>query len=105
MVDKPSTQEEEYFAKQEYEKKRKLLEQHQTTLAAEEKKRLRELHYMRCPKCGMELIQIDYKTISVDRCSQCEGLWLDAGELKQIIEVERTALDKLFRVFRGGSNE
>jgi len=43
-------------------------------LAEEEKKRLKELHYMRCPKCDMELIEIDYKGIKVDKCSECEGI-------------------------------
>lgn len=30
-------------------------EEEHRTLAEEEKKRLRESHYMRCPKCAMEL--------------------------------------------------
>ena len=55
---------------------------------------------MRCPKCGMELIEIDYKGIKVDKCSECEGVWLDAGELEAISKFEKTVLDKLFSVFK-----
>jgi len=60
----------------------------------------KELHYMKCPKCGMELIEIDYKGIKVDKCSECEGVWLDAGELEAISRFEKTNLDKLFSVFK-----
>ena len=69
-------------------------------LKAEEKKKLKELHFMRCPKCGMELIEIDYKNIKIDKCSECEGIWLDAGELEAVAKLEKSGLDKLFSVFK-----
>jgi hypothetical protein len=84
MVSKPSEKEEEYFARVEFERKRKLEEEKHGKLKEEDKKRLKELHYMRCAKCGMELIEIDYKGIKVDKCSECEGIWLDAGEFEVI---------------------
>jgi Zn-finger nucleic acid-binding protein len=55
---------------------------------------------MKCPKCGMGLIEIDYKDIKVDKCSGCEGVWLDAGELETVSQLEKTGLDKLFSVFK-----
>jgi hypothetical protein len=100
MVRKPSELEEEYIARMEYEKRKKLEEEKQKRLAEEERKRLKELHYMRCPKCGMGLIEIDYKGIKVDKCSECEGIWLDAGELEAISKLEKSGLDKLFSVFK-----
>ncbi|GER92998.1 hypothetical protein A45J_0729 [hot springs metagenome] len=100
MVRKPSELEEEYIARMEYEKRKKIEEEKHKKLAEEEKKRLKELHYMRCPKCGMELIEIDYKGIKVDKCSECEGLWLDAGELEAVSRLEKSGLDKLFSVFK-----
>ncbi len=100
MVRKPSELEEEYIARMEYEKKKKLEEEKHKKLAKEEKKKLKELHYMRCPKCGMELIEIDYKGIKVDKCSECEGIWLDAGELEIVSKLEKSGLDKLFSVFK-----
>jgi hypothetical protein len=96
---KPSDQEEEYFAKQEFEKKKKLEEEKQRKLAEAEKERRKELHFMKCPKCGMDLIEIDYKQIKVDKCSACEGVWLDAGELESVAKLEKGALDRLFSVF------
>ncbi len=100
MSKKPSEQEEEYFARLEYEKQKKIEEEKQKQIADVEKKRLKELHYMKCPKCGMDLIEIDYKNIKVDKCSACEGIWLDAGELDAVSRLEKGGLDKLFGVFK-----
>lgn len=55
---------------------------------------------MRCPKCGMQLIEIDYKNIKVDKYSACEGIWLDAGELEAASKLEKSGMDKLFSVFK-----
>ena len=97
---KPSEREQEYMARMEYEKKKKIEEEKHKKLKAEEKKKLKGLHYMRCPKCGMELIEIDYREIKVDKCSECEGIWLDAGELEAVAKLEKSGLDKLFSVFK-----
>ena len=100
MVMKPSEKEEEYFARTEFERKKKIEEEKHKKLAQEEKKKLKELHYMRCPKCGMELIEIDYKGIKIDECSECEGIWLDTGELETVSKLEKSGLDKFFGVFK-----
>ncbi len=97
---KPSEKEEEYVARLEFDRKRKLEEEKHKKLANDEKGRLKDLHYMMCPKCGMELIEIDYKNIKIDKCSECEGIWLDAGELETVSKLEKTGLDKLLSVFR-----
>ena len=100
MPQKPSEKEHEYIIRKEYEKLKQLEEAKHRKLAAEEIKRLKELHHMRCPKCGMELIEINYKGIEVDKCSECEGIWLDAGELEVVSKLEKSSIDKLFSVFR-----
>src|SRR3989304_3291152 len=79
MTRKPSESEDEYFARIEFERRKTIEKNKQQKMAEEEKKRLRDLHYLKCPKCGMDLIEIDYKTIKADRCSGCEGGWLRAG--------------------------
>ncbi len=48
---------------------------------AEERQRLRDKHYMRCPKCGHELRERALAGVNVDVCSFCEGVFFDAGEL------------------------
>jgi uncharacterized protein len=97
---KPSEREEEYFARMEFEKMKKVEKEKHKNMAVEEKQRLKNLHYMRCPKCGMELIEIDYKGMKVDKCSECDGVWLDAGELEGVSRLEKSGIDKLFSVFK-----
>ena len=100
MPIKPSEKEEEYFARMEFERMRKIEEEKQAKLKYEERVRLKELHYMKCPKCGMQLVEIDYKGLKVDECSECRGVWLDAGEVQQIIRLEQGALKKFFSLFK-----
>lgn len=100
MSRRPSEKEEEFIVRMEYERKKKLEEEKHKELVQSERKRLKDLHFMRCPKCGMELIEIDYKTIKIDKCSKCEGIWLDAGELEAVSKMEKGGLDKLFSVFK-----
>jgi hypothetical protein len=51
---------------------------------------------MHCPKCGMQLIEVDYKTLKIDRCSACDGIWLDAGELEAAVGIEKGLLGRIF---------
>ncbi len=99
MPVKPSETEEEFFARKEYERLKKSQEDNQKNLAAAQRVKEKELHYMKCPKCGMNLVEIDYKNIKVDKCSECEGIWLDAGELDMVGKMDKGSLDKLFSVF------
>ena len=99
MVGKPSERE-EYFARMEFEKKKKSEEEKQKKMAEGQKEKLRDLHYMKCPKCGMELIEIDYRGIKIDRCSRCEGIWLDAGELEVVSKLEKQRIDRFFSLFK-----
>jgi len=100
MPVKPTEKEEEFFARTELERLKKVEEEKQKEINKQERDRLKKLHYMRCPKCGMELIEIDYKGITIDRCSECDGVWLDAGELETISKLEKTGLDKFFSIFK-----
>ncbi len=100
MPVKPSDKEDEYFARQELEQRKKAEEEKHKKFAEEEKKRLKDLHYMHCPKCGMRLNVVEYKGINIDKCFQCDGVWLDAGEMEAISKLEKSALAKMFSVFK-----
>ena len=92
--------EEEYFARQEAERRRKLAEERQAKLMAEERERERALHFMKCPKCGMQLEEIAFGDVRVDKCFSCEGLWLDKGELEVIRQKEGGFMGRMLSVFR-----
>jgi hypothetical protein len=95
-IRKTSESEEEYFARLEFERRKLVEEQKHRQMAEEEKLRRKELHFMHCPKCGMKLIEIDYKSLKIDRCSACDGVWLDAGELEAAVALEKGLLGRVF---------
>ncbi len=41
---------------------------------------------LNCPKCDGKLVETNYENIKIDVCSSCTGVWLDAGELAQIVQ-------------------
>ncbi|MCK8503659.1 zf-TFIIB domain-containing protein [Myxococcus fulvus] len=43
----------------------------------------------RCPSCDETLSQVRTEVCAVDVCSRCHGLWLDANELKQLMDWHR----------------
>lgn len=85
-TDKPSSSEEEYFAREEIEKKRKLAIQQAAETAAKQREELKQLHYMKCPKCGMDLHTLKHGDIEIETCFNCHGVFLDAGELDAILK-------------------
>jgi len=100
MSTKPSNPEEEYFARLEAERRRKVADERQAALEAKEREDLRNLHFMRCPKCGMQLEEIAFGDVRVDKCFNCEGLWLDKGELETVQTKEPGFVGKLLGIFR-----
>ena len=81
---KPSHTEEEFFAREEAEKKRKLARQVSKQLAADEKRRLRDLHFMHCPRCGMKMEEVKLRGMHVEVCFDCGGVFLDRGDIDVI---------------------
>jgi protein-arginine kinase activator protein McsA len=100
VTDKPSTAEEEYFARENAERMRKLAAEQKAALASTQRDELKKTHWMRCPKCGMELKEIAFRGVQVDRCFSCGGNFLDAGELEKIAAPEGGAIVKsMLRIF------
>ena len=100
MPVKPSEREEEYYARKEFEDKKTREKKKQSDMEIAEKQRLKDLHFMSCPKCGMKLIEINYKGIEVDKCSGCSGIWLDAGEMEAVAKLNQSVLNKWFDTFK-----
>lgn len=100
MPVKPSESEDEYFVRQEAERLRKASAERQAKIQQEERERERALHFMKCPKCGMQLEEISFGDVHVDKCFSCEGLWLDNGELERIQSKESGFMGRLFGAFR-----
>lgn len=93
MSEKPSRNEEEYFAKQEAEILKHRREEAERSAQAAE----RRSHHMRCPKCGATLISEDYEGVQIDRCPECRGMWFDAGEAETLMKKEGTGIAAILR--------
>ena len=52
---KPSHEEDEFFAKEEATRLHNLAMERARKMQVEERERLKQLHFMHCPKCGFEL--------------------------------------------------
>lgn len=61
-------------------------------LHAEEESRaehdLQELHWMKCPKCGHDLRQTKLASMTVDRCTGCDGVFFDKDEWSEYFKGE-----------------
>ena len=75
--DKPSRNEQEYFAKQDLEAIAALRRENDAARQAAPETRVLE-----CPKCDGTLVEVEIGQVKVDRCNGCEGVWLDRGELE-----------------------
>jgi uncharacterized protein len=105
MLDKPTSsstgynQEDDYFKKQEMEllaKRRAAMDEArkaQTAAAAAGP------HWMKCPKCGGQMQEIRLDNVMVDKCSACEGVYFDRGELELLTQHQKSGglLKRLFR--------
>ena len=101
MADKPSRNEEEYFAKRDAE----LLRQQRANAQKAAAEAERRSHHMKCPKCGYDLITGQWHGIQIDQCTHCHGLWFDAGEAESALaHPSPTMMARVFRaVLRGVS--
>lgn len=103
MSEKPTKSEDEYFAKEDAEKKKRLKEKITKEILEEQKQTLKEICYMKCPKCGGELNEIVFRDIKIDKCTTCNGVWLDNGELEKLAGPEKSnILKEIIDLFSGG---
>ncbi|HEX7808813.1 MAG TPA: zf-TFIIB domain-containing protein [Thermoanaerobaculia bacterium] len=98
--DKPSKAEDEYFLRQELERRKKWAQEQSAKIATEERDRIKQQHWMKCPKCGMDLQEIELHGVKVDQCANCGGVFLDAGELEQLEKHDEGVMHRVFSLFR-----
>ncbi|MDP2308798.1 MAG: zf-TFIIB domain-containing protein [Pseudomonadota bacterium] len=100
MSDKTTDPEAEYFARLDAEKKKALHEQVTAEKAASEKEARRQLHHLRCGKCGGQMAPETFRGVTIDVCPDCGSVLLDPGELQQLAgNDESGALASLSKFF------
>ena len=56
---------------------------------------------MACPRCDGRLHQKTFDDVTIDQCDRCHGVWLDAGELEQLVSRESPS-NRWLKVFWPG---
>lgn len=63
----------------------------------------KELHFMKCPKCGSNLKEEDFQDLKGDICSVCGGINLARLEIQRLLvrqtDVRKTVLQRMFGIF------
>lgn len=47
-----------------------------------------------CPACNKPLIVYELRSVEIDRCLECRGTWLDAGEMALLLEVSGQSTER-----------
>lgn len=86
LEEKGYNKEEEYFYKQ----NKELIEKRRQELDAKRKEQPQQTHphWMKCPKCGADMKEIERQGIKVDQCGQCGGIYFDRGELELLVDAK-----------------
>lgn len=92
---KPSSNENEYFARRDAE----WLKAQRATLDSERAAQAKALH---CPRCNGPLASRSFGAVTVDACGGCHGVWLDAGELAMLAHEPEKELLRIARLLDGG---
>ena len=99
-IQKPSNEEEGYFAREEAARRHQAAVETSRKLEVAERERLRALHHMKCPKCGFDLETVRFRAVAIEKCFHCNGSWLDAGELEALAGSDDSLLHKIAAVFK-----
>lgn len=91
-MQRPTSAEEEFFAREDAEKKQKIALRVKKETDAAGRDKLRALHHMRCPKCGLELQEVAFRGVNADLCFACGGVFLDRGEIDLIARPEQKGI-------------
>lgn len=87
---------------------RAIAQAHKEKMKAAARAELKALHWLHCPKCGMDMESVIVVGIEVERCFACGGTFLDAGDLERLANESRrpardddpNAITQIYRALR-----
>jgi len=104
MPVKPSQSEAEFFAREEQEKLHRLAEQQKREKEEADREHSRNIHFMKCPKCGADLKKARMGLVDVEECTHCDTLVLDKGALDRIKISDNSLLKSMIEIFHREPN-
>jgi len=97
---KPSHEEEEYFARNEIQKREALAEKVREQMHAEELEKLKKLHWNHCARCGFEMFRVVFRGITIEKCPNCGGIFMEASAIEQIAGKESGFVTSVLGLFK-----
>ena len=88
MTDPTRRAEDEFFVRESAEQ----IAQLRRTMDEQREARERASHRMRCPRCGGHLSEREHHNVKIDVCPECNGTWLDAGELEILEHLDHSSV-------------
>lgn len=82
LLERGRAEENRFFA----ERDRELIEKLKQQQEEEQEQTVKELATARCPRDGERLTQRELHGVTIDDCPECNGIWLDKGELESLSE-------------------
>ena len=108
MTNPLNAPEEDYFRREEAERRRQddwdSLQKNASAMRAESA-RLTAAQLKRCPKCRIALEPRTLRSVEIDVCSMCKGIWLDEGELEQLTQHGRGLVERMLAPFRSSADK
>ena len=74
--------EEEYFNR----KNKEAIEKLRAKMKVAEEAKAAGLSTMQCPRCDGQLKEQKFEEVMLDSCDKCGGIWLDSGEMEQLLK-------------------
>src|SRR5262245_19684238 len=99
-ISKPSHEEEEYFAREDILQRKALAEKIHAETEKEELERMKQLHWMHCAKCGFEMHPVVFKGVTIEKCPNCNGIFLSAHDLEELAGRESAFFSSIRGLFK-----
>ena len=87
--------EERYFHEREVEALKKKRAELDATRQQREQEASKNSHWMKCPKCGSDLEEVEMDQIMVDKCAGCGGVFFDHGEIELMLKAHKGIMPSL----------
>ena|SRR5215204_6272905 len=84
MDDRARLAEEKYFHQKDVE----AIEQLRAKMKVSAGAKAAGISSMECPRCDGVLKENKFEDVSINSCVKCGGVWLDSGELEQLLKPE-----------------
>lgn len=99
-----SQAEDEYFKREDAEKLHRIHADKLKAAKAADLDKLKELHWMKCSKCGWDLETVKWRGVQIEKCFHCGAVVLDDGELETLAgdEHDQGFLRTFFELFKKG---